>query len=399
MARVSNLVQNIIPSMTGVLKSKQTEMKRNGINVIAMSSGEPDFITPANIINAAKKALDEGHTKYTPHPGILPLRQAIRDSILRENRVEYRVDQICVATGAKQALINTMLTLCNPGDEVLLPTPAWFTYFEQVKMPGAIPVAIPMKEEMGYQLDVDAIAKAITPRTKAIILCTPNNPTGAVYKRECLEGVLELAEKHGFFIVADEIYKRLIYDLEEDYISIPSLSQYAYDHTVIINGFSKTYAMTGWRLGYAAGPKDIIDGMISIMGHTTSGPNSIAQWAGVEALNGPQDSVEKMRQEFNRRRVYIVDRLNNMKGVYCPPVHGAFYVLPNVSSYYGKHYNGQVINNSMGFCNYMLDVAHLAIIPGASFGVDKNVRITYACSMDDIIEGMNRMESALAMLE
>lgn len=399
MPRVSNFVQNIVPSMTGVLKSKLTEMKRSGISVIAMSSGEPDFITPINIIEAAKKALDDGHTKYTPHPGILTLRQAICDTLLKENHVEYNPEQICAATGAKQALINTILSLCNPGDEVLLPTPAWFTYFEQIKMSGAVPIAIPLPKETGYQLDINLISKAVSEKTKAIILCSPNNPTGAIFKKDDLKELAALAEKNNFFIISDEIYKRLIYDEGEGFTSISSLSSYAYDHTIVINGFSKAYAMTGWRLGYAAGPKDIIKGMISIMGHTTSGPNSIAQWAGVEALNGPQESVEKMRQEFDRRRKYVISRLNSMKDVICPPIHGAFYAFPDVCKYFGKSFEEHKINNSLDFCNYMLEQGRIAIIPGSSFGADEAVRITFACSMEDIVEGLNRMENTLALLK
>jgi aspartate aminotransferase len=395
---LSRRIRNMKPSVTVELTSKVEELKRQGIDVIAFNLGEPDFNTPENINEAAKRAIDEGFTKYTPVAGILELREAICKKLKEDNNVEYKPSQISVATGAKQSLINAIMTICDLGDEVIIPTPCWVSYIEMVKLSEATPVLVPTDEKNGFQPDIEAIKKAITSRTKAILLNTPNNPTGALYKEEVLRQLGELAVKHNFYIISDEIYEKLVYDGEK-HVSIASLSPEIKEKTIIINGFSKAYAMTGWRLGYAAGPQDVIKGMNSLQGHTTSAPNSIAQKAAVEALLGPQDAIEFMRQKFDERRKYLINRLRNMEGITCADVKGAFYVMPNVSSFFGKEYNGKVLKNSVDVAAFLLEEAHIALVPGDAFESPNNIRISYATSLENIKEGMDRMEKALALLK
>ena len=396
---LSNLAKNIVPSMTVELKSRISELRRQGRDIIGLTSGEPDMDTPANICDAAKRALDSGKTKYTPAPGIIALREEVCRKLKADHDLDYQPDQICVSTGAKQAIFNAVLALCDPGDEVLLPTPCWVSYTEQIRMAGAIPVMVPSPEESGYQLDVGSLRAAATDRTKLIIFNNPNNPTGAVYTKDCLKELAEFVEEKGLLVISDEIYEKLIYDASARFISFPTLSQYAKDHTVLINGWSKSYSMTGWRIGFSAGPREIIKAISSIQGHVTYNVNSIAQYAALEAFAGPQDCVEEMRLEFDRRRQYVTNRLNQMPGITCQPVQGAFYVLPNVSYYYGVEFQGKKVLNSLDFCNFMIEYAGVAFIPGESFYAPNAVRISYASSMEDIREAMDRMEHGLTLLQ
>lgn len=394
----SNLAKNIVPSMTVELKSRISELRRQGRDIVGLTSGEPDMDTPAHICEAAKRAMDSGKTKYTPAPGILALREEVCRKLKADHALEYQPDQICVSTGAKQAIFNAVLALCGPGDEVLLPTPCWVSYTEQIKMAGAIPVMVPSPEESGYQLDISRLRAAATDKTKLIIFNNPNNPTGAVYTEDCLKELAEFAEEKGLLVISDEIYEKLIYDASARFISFPTLSQYAKDHTVLINGWSKSYSMTGWRIGFSACPREMAKAISSIQGHVTYNVNSIAQYAALEAFAGPQDCVEEMRLEFDRRRQYVTARLNQMPGITCQPVQGAFYVLPNVSRYYGAEYQGKTILNSLDFCNFMIEYAGVAFVPGESFYAPNAVRISYASSMEDIREAMDRMERGLALL-
>ncbi|WP_050353974.1 pyridoxal phosphate-dependent aminotransferase [Gottschalkia purinilytica] len=390
-------VKNMIPSMTIGITDKLEELKRNGIDIIKFNIGEPDFNTPENISNAAKKALDEGFTRYTVVSGILELREAIVKKLKEDNNLDYEVNNIVVSSGAKQALMNTILAICEEDDEVIIPTPCWVSYIEMIKLSGSKPVLVSVDEKNGFKLNIDKIREAITDKTKAILINTPNNPTGAVYSKEDLRELGKLAVENDFYIISDEIYEKLVYDGER-HVSIASLSSEIKEKTITINGFSKAYAMTGWRLGYAVGPKDIIKGMNDIQGHMTSGPNSIAQKAGVEALTGPQESISIMIEEYGKRRKYLIEKLQGINGITCPDVKGAFYVMPDVSSFYGKEYDGKVIKDSIDLSEFLLEKAHIAVVPGIAFEAPNSIRISYSNSLENIKEGIGRMEKALELL-
>ncbi len=397
---VSDRIKNLTPSATVELTSKVADMRAAGIDVIAYNVGEPDFNTPDNIIKACEKAMEEGKTKYTPASGIIPLRKAICKKLEKDNNVHYEMNQICVSTGAKQALNNAVLAICNPGDEIIVPTPCWVSYVEIIKLAEGKPVLVPTSEQEGFQLNVDAIAKAITPKTRAILINTPNNPTGALYTEESLRALGKLAVEHDLYIISDEVYEKLIYG-DRKHICPASLGEDVKEHTIVVNGFSKAYSMTGWRVGYTAAPPDIAKGISSLQGHTTSNATSFVQWACLEALEERTDpAVETMRQEFNRRRDYLIQRLRAIPDVFCADADGAFYLMPNVSKYYGrKAEDGRVINNSSDFCNYILDEAKVAIVPGSAFEAPDNVRISYSNSMENIQKGIDRIEAAMAKLK
>ena len=397
---VSDRIKNLTPSATVELTSKVADMRAAGIDVIAYNVGEPDFNTPDNIIKACEKAMEEGKTKYTPASGIIPLRKAICKKLEKDNNVHYEMNQICVSTGAKQALNNAVLAICNPGDEIIVPTPCWVSYVEIIKLAEGKPVLVPTSEQEGFQLNVDAIAKAITPKTRAILINTPNNPTGALYTEESLRALGKLAVEHDLYIISDEVYEKLIYG-DRKHICPASLGEDVKEHTIVVNGFSKAYSMTGWRVGHTAAPADIAKGISSLQGHTTSNATSFVQWACLEALEERTDpAVETMRQEFNRRRDYLIQRLRAIPDVFCADADGAFYLMPNVSKYYGrKEEDGRVINNSSDFCNYILDEAKVAIVPGSAFEAPDNVRISYSNSMENIQKGIDRIEAAMAKLK
>lgn len=387
----------IAPSATLEITNKVLRLRRSGVDIISMNAGEPDFGTPENICRAAVEAISLQRTKYTSVSGIPELRDAICEKLEQDDHVSYTPEEISVGTGAKQPLCNAVLALCGEGDEVLLPTPCWVSYVEMVKLAGATPVLVPNREEDGFALNVDAIAAAITPRTKAILINTPNNPTGAVYTRRALEQLAELACRHDFSIISDEVYEKLVYD-DAEHICPASLSEDARRRTVVINGFSKAYAMTGWRVGYAAGDREVIRAINAIQGHATSNTCSVAQYAALEALRGPQDSVEAMRREFDRRRLYLLERLGRMPGVTCAGVRGAFYLLPNIASFYGRQWQEKTLKDSFDVADFLLDEAHIAVVPGGAFEAPNHLRIAYSNSMEQLQEGMDRMEAALARL-
>ena len=395
--RLTKRIKNITPPATFALTAKVAELRRQGVDVIAYNVGEPDFGTPKNICDAAKAAIDAQKTKYTVVSGIIELKEAICGKFERDNGITYKPNEICVGTGAKQPLVNAVLALCEEGDEVIVPTPCWVSYLEMVKLAGATPVIVRNLEEDGFALNIEAIKKAITPKTKAIMINTPNNPTGAVYSKEQLTELAELACKHDFYIISDEVYEKLIYEGKKHFC-IASISDEVKDRTVVINGVSKTYSMTGWRIGYAAGNAELIKGMGSLQGHTTSNACSIAQYAALEAISGPQDSVEMMRVEFDKRRKYLVERLNSMDGITCNNADGAFYLMPNVTAFYDKEWNGQKIKDSFGMADFLLAEARIALVPGGAFEAPDNLRISYSNSMENLIEGMDRMEAALKKL-
>lgn len=393
---ISERVKNINPSQTLAITAQALKMKQEGKKVISFAAGEPDFDTPENIKEEAISALNKGFTKYTASSGIPELKEAVIKKLRKDNKVEYRLSEIIVSTGAKQCLFNAILTLCDPGDEVLLPTPCWVSYTEQIKFAEAVPIFINTYQEEDFKLSAAQVEEKITTQTKLLILNSPNNPTGAVYDPEKLKKIAQLLLKYNIYCICDEIYEKLIYD-NVKHLSIASLSDEIKERIITINGVSKSYAMTGWRIGYAAGPEEIIKGMSKIQGHSTSNPNSIAQKASVEALNGKQDTIEEMRKAFDERRKYMVKRLNGIEGISCLIPAGAFYAFPNVGKILerGIEYNGKKINNSFDLSNFILKEAEVALIPGSAFEAEGYLRLSYTASMEDIKEGLNRIENIL----
>ena len=378
------------------ITAQALKMKREGKKVISFAAGEPDFDTPKNIKEEAIAAIKQGFTHYTDNSGIIELKEAVIGKLKKDNKVEYKPAEIIISNGAKQCLFNALLTVCNPEDEVLLPTPYWVSYTEQIKFAQAVPIFINTYQEDAFKLSAAQVEEKISSKTKLLILNSPNNPTGAVYEMEELKKIAQLLVKYDIYCIGDEIYEKLIYD-EAEHFTIASLSNEVKAKTIIINGVSKSYAMTGWRIGYAAGPEDIISGMGKIQGHSTSNPNSIAQKASVEALNGRQETIEEMRREFDQRRKYMVEKLNQIKGVSCLKPSGAFYAFPNVSKILekGVKYNGKRIINSFDLADFILKEAEVALIPGSAFEAEGYLRLSYATSMEDVKEGLDRIENIL----
>lgn len=384
-------------SPTSALIAKVAELKRQGKDIISLNVGEPDFGTPDYIKVAGIKAIAENFTKYTPGNGILDLRQEIVKKLKEDNGIEYGLNEVTTAVGAKQAIASTMMVISGPGDEVLLPIPCWVSYTEMIRLAGATPVFVPVRSD-NYELDLEAIEQAITPRTKAIIICTPNNPTGAVYSEESLRRLAQLAVEHDFFIVADEIYEKLVYDGAKHF-SVASISKEVRDRTITVNGFSKAYAMTGWRIGYAAARPDVIKGIMAVQSQTTSATSAISQKAAVAALQGPQYDLHDMVAEFKKRKDYVVSRLNAIPGVTCPDVKGAFYVYPDVQPYLGKSFGDRKIENAVDLCQYLLDEALISTVPGEAYNVPGKIRISYSNSMANLEKALDRLEKALGDLK
>ncbi|MBP1744051.1 MAG: aspartate aminotransferase [Firmicutes bacterium] len=389
---LSKKAKNIQPSVTLAISAKANEMKSKGIDVIGFGVGEPDFNTPLNIQEAAINAIRDGRTKYTAASGIPELKKAVAAKFLKENDLYYTESQIIISTGAKQCLANLFQAVLNPGDEVLIQTPYWVSYPELIQLADGVPVFIGTDEKDNFKLSIDKLEEAVTGKTKMILVNSPNNPTGTVYNKAELTMLADFAKKHNLIILADEIYEKLIYGNEE-HISIASLSEDAYKRTVVINGVSKSFAMTGWRIGYAAGSEEIIKLMSNIQSHTTSNPCSIAQYASLEALTGPTEAQTAMIEEFRKRRNYMTERINSINGISCCEPMGAFYVMINISKLFGNKVEGVLINNSMTFSSSLLEHAMVAVVPGIAFGVDNYVRISYATSMENIINGLDRIEA------
>ena len=396
----SKRANNVSPSVTVELNARVAQMIRDGIDIIKMNIGEPDFNTPDNIKDAAKQAIDNNFTRYTPTPGIPDLIQAIIEKLKKDNNLEYAPNEICVTTGAKQALYEAVLTLVGEGDEVIVPTPCWVSYEDMIKLAGGVPVTVPTieKGEKRFHLDLERIEKAITSRTTAIMINTPNNPTGVVYTKEELEGLAQLCIRHDIWIISDEVYEKLIYE-DAVHVSLASISKEAWNRTVTINGCSKTYAMTGWRLGYAAAPAAFMKKMRGMQGHITSGVNAISQKAAVEAIGGPQESVEKMKNEFDRRRIMIYKKLCDIPGITLVSAEGAFYLLPDVSSYFGKTWGKGVIHDSCDMAEYLLEKAKVAVVPGDGFRAPGCLRLSYSNSYEKLSAGIARNEEALKELK
>ena len=395
---LSRKAQRIEASVTLAITAKAKEMKENGIDVISFGAGEPDFNTPANIINAAIKAMEEGNTKYTNVNGILPLREAICKKFKEDNGLIYKPSQIVVSTGAKQSLANVFLTILNPGDEVIVPNPYWVSYPELIGLADGKAVFVESDETSSYKFTKENLEKVVTEKTKAIILNTPNNPTGTIYNKEELIEIAEFAKKHDLIIVSDEMYEKLIYDGEK-HVSIASVSDDAYERTIVINGLSKSYAMTGWRLGYCGASEKIAKLMTNIQSHMTSNVCSITQYAAVEALNGPQDKVKEMIVEFERRRNYMAKTLEEMNNLSIIKPQGAFYIMINIDKCLGKEINGERINDSMDFSAKLLEHEKVAVIPGKAFGLDNYVRVSYATSMESIEKGLERINKFVNKLK
>lgn len=394
---LADRIQRIGFSPTLRITAKAKQMADEGIDVVDLSVGEPDFPTPANIKEAGKRAIDNNFTKYTANEGIPKLREAIARKLKEDHGLDYDPSEIIVSSGAKNCLYNLCVALFNKDEEAIIPAPYWVSYPEMVKLAKGEPVIVRTLEENGFLLTPEQLEAAMSPRTKALIINNPCNPTGAAYRKEDLEEIIQLAVDEGIVIIADEVYEKLVYDGFR-FTSIPTLSKKAMEQTVLVNGVSKSYSMTGWRIGFAAGPKELIAGMNKVQSHNTSNPSSISQMAALEALSGPQTELAFMVAEFQKRRNFVLNKLKTIPGVSCYEPRGAFYVFPNMSYYYNKGFNGTIIRNSYGLAYYLLKQAHVAVVPGDAFGTDNFIRLSYATSMERLEEGLARMIEAMAKL-
>ena len=386
------------PSPTLAITAKANQMKADGLDVIAFGAGEPDFDTPEHIKQAAIDALGKGFTKYTPSAGIPALKKAICEKFQKDNGLTYAPNQVIVSSGGKHSLYNVFQVLCDEGDEAIIPAPYWVSYPEQAKLAGATPVILQTDDRSGFAPSIAQIQQAITPRTKVFVLNSPSNPTGAMWPRATIEALAELAVKHGFYVISDEIYEKLVYDGSIP-VSIAALGDDIKKQTITVNGVSKTYSMTGWRIGYAAGEAEIVAAMGRIQDAVTSNPTSIAQYAALAALTGPQAFLDDWVAEFDSRRHVIVDALNAIPGVTCLLPKGAFYVFPNISGTFGKHTpDGTLIASGDDVTDYLLSAVQVAVVPGSGFGAPDYIRLSYAASMEAIQRGTERIASALGKL-
>ena len=397
--KATKKVQEIAPSLTLEITAKAKKMKAEGISVIGFGAGEPDFNTPAYIIDSAKKALDIGFTKYTPASGTVELKKAVCEKFLKDSNLVYTPEQIVISSGAKSSLYHAICAIIEEGDEVILPSPFWLTYPELIKLAGGKCVYVKANEKNGYKMSAEQFKVAITDKTTCLILNTPNNPTGAVYSEEEIKAIAKICEERNISVISDEIYEKLVYGGEKHY-SIASASDYMKENTVIINGMSKTYAMTGWRLGYLAAPLKIAKAISSMQSHTTSNACSITQYASVTALTAKEgeEFITEMQRTFDARRRFMVQFLKEIEGIICIEPKGAFYVFVDVSGLYGKSFEGKVINGSLEFADAALKKG-VALIPGVAFGDDNCIRLSYAISIEDINEGLTRLKSFIEELK
>ena len=397
MAQLSDRLNRLAPSATLAMSQKSSEMKAQGIDVINMSVGEPDFNTPDHIKNAAKEAVDNNYSRYSPVPGYADLRKAIAAKLKRENHLEYNINEILVSNGAKQSVCNTVMALVNDGDEVIIPTPYWVSYPQMVKLAGGNPVFINAGFEQNFKITAQQLEDAITPKTRLLILCSPSNPTGSVYTKDELESLAEVIKSHeDLFVLADEIYEHINYTGRHESIAqFPSMKE----RSIIVNGVSKAYAMTGWRIGFIAAPEWIVKGCNKLQGQYTSGPCSVSQKAAEAAYTLPQDCVEEMRKAFERRRNLIVELAKDIPGLEVNTPQGAFYLFPKCSSFYGKSDGKRTINNSTDFAMYLLEVGHVATVAGDAFGDPECFRMSYATSDEYIREAMSRIKDVLSRLK
>jgi aspartate aminotransferase len=395
---ISKRLKSIKPSPTLAIDAKTKVLKQQGIDVINFGVGESDFNTPQNIKNAAITAINSGFTKYCPVSGTIEIKNAIIEKFKRDNNLTYSAEQIIVSSGAKHSLYNLFQSIIDDGDEVIVSAPFWVSYPDMIALAGGKPKIIQTSDKTNFKATSADIEKALTPKTKAIVINSPSNPTGSTYSYAELKAIADICIKNKILIISDEIYEKLIYD-NFKFTSIAQVSPQAKELTIIINGVSKAYAMTGWRIGYTAGQKDIISAMSKIQSQSTSNACSISLKAAVEALNGPQECVETMRREFEKKRDYIVAKLNSIVEITCRKPEGAFYVFPNIKKLLGKKFNGTVINTDLEFADYLLNNARIAVVPGSAFGVEGYIRISYATSIENIKSGMDRLETALNLLD
>ena len=388
----------IAPSATLAITARANQLRAEGFPVIGFGVGEPDFDTPAHICDAAKQALDMGLTRYTAAAGDIALRKAICAKLKRDNQLEYEPADIVVSGGAKHSLYNVCAALINPGDEVLLPAPYWVSYAEMIRLRGGIPVIIHGRPENDFIVTADMMREYITPRTKALILNSPNNPNGCVWNREQLQEIADLAVEKEFYVISDEIYEKLIYDGAE-HVSIASLGEDIKRQTIVINGVSKSYAMTGWRIGYAAGARHVMQVIANFQSHTASAPNTMAQHAAVAALDGGEESINAMREEFDARRRLMVEMIRSIPGVSCRMPKGAFYVMMDIRALFGKGTGGGIINSTTAFAQMLLSSKYVAVVPGDAFGDGYHVRLSYATSRENIAEGLRRIGEFVAELQ
>lgn len=377
-------------SMTLAITAKAKQLKESGVNIVSFGAGEPDFNTPKNIRDYAIARIEKGGNGYTEASGLLDLKKAVCGKLKHDNALSYAPNQIVVSSGAKHSLFNALQAICNPGDEIIIPSPYWVSYYELTKMADAEPVLVEASAQNLFKVTVAQLESVVTDKTKGLLLNSPNNPTGAVYTKEELMEIGAFATKHDLYIISDEIYEKLVYG--EAHISIASLSQDLYERTIVVNGLSKAYAMTGWRIGYTASTVEIANIMSNIQSHATSNPNTIAQHAGIEALNGDQTAIEEMRVAFEARKNYMVETIKQIPNVTCVEPKGAFYVMVDISYYKGKTVEGVEITNSLDFAAVLIEKANIAVIPGIAFGVDDYIRLSYATSMENIEEGLKRLK-------
>lgn len=397
MAQLSDRLNRLAPSATLAMSQKSSEMKAQGIDVINMSVGEPDFNTPDHIKEAAKKAIDENYSRYSPVPGYADLRKAIAAKLKNENGLDYSINEILVSNGAKQSVCNTVMALVNDGDEVIIPAPYWVSYPQMVKLAGGVPEIVNAGFEQDFKMTAQQLEEAITPKTRMLILCSPSNPTGSVYSKEELESLAEVIKKHDdLYVLADEIYEHINYTGRHASIAqFPGMKE----RSIIVNGVSKAYAMTGWRIGFIAAPEWIVKGCNKLQGQYTSGPCSVSQKAAEAAYTLPQDCVETMRQAFERRRDLIVELAKDIPGLEVNVPQGAFYLFPKCSSFFGKSDGTRTINNSTDFAMYLLEVGHVATVAGDAFGDPDCFRMSYATSDENIREAMSRIKKVLSVLK
>ncbi len=394
--QLSATVQKIRPSATIAAAAKARELKNSGVTVYDFTLGEPDFITPAHIREAAKTAMDAGHTHYTPATGIPELKQAICDIYERDHGLNYAPNQVAVSNGAKHSIHNVLTALCGPGDEVVIPAPYWVSYSELVELCGATPVIISTTQESGFCMSAQQFSDAITPRTKLLMLNNPCNPTGAAYPIETLQEIADVAVAKDIFVMSDEIYEKLVYEGSQ-FRCFASLGEGLADRTILVNGVSKAYAMTGWRIGWTVAPAELTAAMTKLQSQETSNPCSVSQFAAVAALNGPQDCVEQMRQEFAKRREFVLERLRTIPGLSFATPGGAFYAFFDVSSHFGKPLGaGKTVDNSSDFCTALLEAGHVAVVTGDAFGAPGYVRLSFATSLDVLKAGLDRLEQFLS---
>lgn len=394
---LSKKAQAVKPSSTLAITAKAKEMKANGIDVVGFGAGEPDFNTPENVCNSAISAINEGFTKYTPASGTNELKEAICKKFKEFNGIDYAPNQIVISNGGKHSLSNIFDAILNPGDEVIIPAPYWLSYPEMVKLSDGVPVTVFGEKKNGYKVTAAQIQEAITPNTKALVLNTPSNPTGMIYEEEELRAIADVVVKNDIYVVADEMYEYLIYG-NEKHVSIASFNEEIYKRTITCSGLSKSYAMTGWRIGYTGSSVEIAKLMGSVQSHATSNPNSIAQKAALEALTGPQDMVETMKKEFDKRRIYMFDRINKMPLVDTLEPQGAFYVFVDATNVVAKSYKGEPIQSAARLAEILLEDYNTAVVPCADFGFPNHIRLSYAISMEQIEKGLDRIEELLKSL-